>query len=759
MRKTIAVAAALTITLGACSGKSSTPGPSAAGLADRIERIRQRSLEGTTVFASFLKPVGDCDALLAHIQTEAAARVGPYGLPGLGYGGGPMALAGTGATARATEESAKAATPASPSQGTSGRAGTTPDFSGTNNQENGVDEPDIVKTDGKRIVTLTGNRLTVVEATGAVAGAVRKVSIGGDTFSPGELLMVGDRALVFGTSYDASSGGPKPMPAGRGIAVDSYPGHYGSGSATITEVDLSGTGAPKVGTTLKIDGAYLTGRLVGSTVRVVVRSVPKGLDFVTPQNAKGESRARKANEEVVLGTTLADWLASYELVDAAGRTLSKGLLTECANVDAPTEFAGFGSLSVLTFDATRPLTDGDAVTILAGGETVYASDTNLYVATQTWIDPEQQGNTTMAPIWQRDFATAIHQFSIDGAAPARYLASGNAPGYLLNQFSMSEYKGVLRLASTKGAPWNTPTKSESVITTLKRAGDKLEQLGQVGDMGRGERIYSVRFAEDTAYVVTFRQTDPFYTIDLSSPTKPKVVGELKVTGYSGYLHPIGDNLVIGVGQEATTQGRLQGTKVSLFDVSDLGNPKELAKWSVPSSQSGAEWDHHAFLWWPTTKTLVLPLAEYNRGNGSYGAVVLSVDRATGITEKGRVSHGTEKPANLGASDCRRAGAEEMRQWGAPTSDSLALVCEPGQAGGAVGYQCNRISSPEINSFAPGAATKVPKGGHIEFCYPVWNQPMPVQRSLVIGNSLWTLSQQRLQANELGTLVTTARVDL
>ena len=324
---------------------------------------------------------------------------------------------------------------------------------------------------------------------------------------------------------------------------------------------------------------------------------------------------------------------------------------------------------------------------------------------------------------------------------------------------MSEYKGVLRLASTKGAPWNTPTKSETVITTLKRAGDKLEQLGQVGDMGRGERIYSLRFAEDTAYVVTFRQTDPFYTIDLSSPAKPKVVGELKVTGYSGYLHPIGDNLVIGVGQEATTQGRVQGTKVSLFDVSDLANPKELAKWSVPSSQSGAEWDHHAFLWWPATKTLVLPLAEYNRGNGFYGAVVLSVDRATGITEKGRVSHGTEKPANLGASDCRRVTAEELRQWGTPASDSLALVCEPGQAGGAVGYQCNRVSSPEIESFAPGAATKVPKGAHIEFCYPVWNQPMPVQRSLVIGTSLWTLSQQRLQANELGTLVTTARVDL
>ena len=753
MRKTIAVAAALTITLGACSANSSTP----PALAERIERIRQRTTEGTTVFAAYLKPVGDCNALLAHIQAEAAGRVGPYGLPG--YGG--RVQFATGAVARGTAtatDGAKAAAPATANEGSSTPAGTgSTDFSGTNNQESGVDEPDIVKTDGKRIVTLTGNRLSVIEATGGTAGTVRKVAIGDGGFAPSELLVVGDRALVFGAAYSVDAG-PTPMAKRGGIAVDTYPG-FGSSTATVTEVDLSGTGTPKVGATLKIDGAYLTGRLVGTTVRMVVRSEPRGLDFVIPQNENGEARARKANEEVIVESTIGDWLASSELVDAGGKTMSKGQLTDCANVDAPTEFAGFGSLSVLTFDATKPLTRGDAVTVLAGGETVYASDASLYVATQTWIDPDQPSTSTMMPTWERDFATSIHQFSIAGTAPAKYLASGTVPGHLLNQFSMSEFNGVLRAASTKGTPWSSSTKSETFITTLKRTADKLDQLGQVGDMGRGERIYSVRFAENTAYVVTFRQTDPFYTIDLSTPAKPVVVGELKVTGYSGYLHPIGDHLVIGVGQEASTQGRVLGTKVSLFDVADLANPKELAKWSVPNSQSGAEWDHHAFLWWPATKTLVLPLTQYTGGNGAYGAAVLEVDRATGITEKGRVAHDNAKPTNLGASECRAVNAGELRKLGAPTNEVIALVCERGQNGGAIGYQCNRASEAEIKNNAAGTSVKVPEGGHVEYCYPIWNQPMPVQRSLVIGNSLWTLSPQRLQANTLGTLALTARVDL
>ena len=771
MRKHIALAAAVTITVAGCSSAPHTPAlpgttTSNAEITSRIDRIRQQALDGKIVFAAYLKPVGDCDALLAHLHTEAGARVGPYGLPGIGYGGGYATATGAIGRASATDSAgAKTATAAPPLTQSAPATSTAsaPGFSGTNNQEAAVDEPDIIKTDGKRIVTLNGNKLSVVNVDGGTAGAVRTTAIGETTFAPTELLMVGDHALVFGTRA-VGYGGPVPMAGVRSMPIDTiYSPYNGTGAATITEVDLSGTGAPKVGSTLRVDGAYLTARLVGSTVRMVLRSEPQQLDFVTPQNKNGEARARKANEDVILESKIDAWLPSYELLDNTGKITAKGLLTDCANVDAPTEFAGFGSLSVLTFDATKPLTNANAVSILAGGKTVYASDANLYVATETWIDPAAQDDRVAS--WERDYTTSIHEFSIGGSAPAHYVASGTVPGFLLNQFSMSEYKGVLRAASTKGVPWSNRNTSESFITTLKQSGDKLTQLGQVGNMGRGERLYSVRFADDAAYVVTFRQTDPFYTVNLTDPAKPSVVGELKINGYSGYLHPIGDNLVLGVGQDATSTGRVQGAKVSLFDVSDLANPKELAKWAVPNAQTGVEWDHHAFLWWPATKTLVFPLMEYANSTQFYGAVVLHVDRATGITEQGRVAHGTEKPANLGATDCRKLTQDELNRAGMNyfvAGEQLMLSCGKGQVGGAIGYQCSTIDPQQFvgpPNAGPTTTIAVAAGGHVEVCSTSWNQPTPIQRSVVIGSSLWTLSPQHLQANALDTLTRTARLDL
>jgi uncharacterized secreted protein with C-terminal beta-propeller domain len=171
---------------------------------------------------------------------------------------------------------------------------------------------------------------------------------------------------------------------------------------------------------------------------------------------------------------------------------------------------------------------------------------------------------------------------------------------------------------------------------LQNNGEALVPIGQVGGLGHGERIYGVRFIDDAAYVVTFRQVDPLYVVDLSDPTKPAVKGELKITGYSAYLHPIGPGRLLGIGQEATPEGRRAGVQASIFDVSDPASPKLVTRTVVGgNSYTSAEYDHHAFLYWAPAKLAVLPLSVYDQSQQFNGAIGMHVEDA-GISEVGRM---------------------------------------------------------------------------------------------------------------------------
>jgi uncharacterized secreted protein with C-terminal beta-propeller domain len=248
---------------------------------------------------------------------------------------------------------------------------------------------------------------------------------------------------------------------------------------------------------------------------------------------------------------------------------------------------------------------------MTDAQTVYASDKSLYLATQRF-------NGTAS--------TAIHAFAAAERGKTEYRATGAVPGTLLNQWSMSEHEGHLRVASTD--------EKESFVTVL---GERLGQVGQVGGLGRDERIYAVRFMGTRGFVVTFRQVDPLYTLDLSQPNRPQVLGELKILGYSAYLHPVGDNLLLGVGQDATPEGRTRGTQLSLFDISNLRAPAKLHGVTLGSgSSSEVEFDHHAFLFWPAAGLAVLPVSAQ-----SSGAIGFHLDGAAGIREVGRVTHGPE----------------------------------------------------------------------------------------------------------------------
>ena len=228
--------------------------------------------------------------------------------------------------------------------------------------------------------------------------------------------------------------------------------------------------------------------------------------------------------------------------------------------------------------------------------------------------------------------TEIYQFDTGGPGRPRYVAAGSVPGTPVNQYALSEWQGHLRVATTRETARGTT--SESAVHVLTRRGDRLAQTGVVAGLGRGERIYAVRFLGDTGYVVTFRQTDPLYALDLTDPAAPRVTGELKITGWSAYLHPVPGGRLLGVGQEADSRGRALGLQVSLFDVHDPARPARLARYHVPESMSTVEYDPHAFLFEPATGLLALPL-----GTGSIRLLTVA-DRD--ITEVGTVDHGNHQ---------------------------------------------------------------------------------------------------------------------
>ena len=466
------------------------------------------------------------------------------------------------------------------------------DSSRTNIQEAGVDEPDVVKTDGRLIYALAGNSLHVVDARAErprLLGSLKLES------SATELLLRGSRVLVI-----AGGGGyyGRPVPMAE-MATTVAPGWY-QPKTVLTEVDASDPASMTVTRTQEIDGSYVSARQTGETARLVISSPARAI----------------YDDDPVLERRVSGWVPRSTFRSRVSGRRSTRVVSACRRVRRAQVFAGLDMLTVLTVDMGRGLPSVEADSVMTNGQTVYASTRSLYVGTASWYGE----------------GTTLHKFDASRDGITVYEASGKVAGTILNQFSLSEHEGFLRAASTVG-------NDESFVTVLEQRGGALEQVGRVGGLGKGERIYSVRFIGDRGYVVTFRQVDPLYTLDLSNPRAPRVRGELKILGYSAYLHPISDDLLIGVGQDATEAGRTQGTQISLFDVSDPANPRRLHAQRVAGeyASSEAEYDHHAFLWWPKTNLAVIPVSVYDGERSFNGAIGFRVGRS-GIEEAGRASH-------------------------------------------------------------------------------------------------------------------------
>ena len=678
MRKQLAVLLALALVASACVRTSDVGG--------------NRPVTVGAIGATALTLFDSCDDYLDYARAEAIARVTAYGLDGYGYYGGGFGVDDVAVLER--EESAPATTVAASSE-SSGQAdaalgsdGGGGDFSESNVQVAGIDEPDLVKTDGERIFVLANGSLYVLNTDGDLLGSQR-LEIWTES-----MFIYEDTVVVFSSDWGSYRG-------------------FGAGSP-ITEVlmlDVSDPSDISIVERLRVDGSQVSARLIDNQMRLVVSAVPLGFEWVYPQGSglRSESAALEANKKLIEDSTVDNWLPYYVHTGPAGDT--EGVLVQCSNAFHPSQFSGFELLTIVTLDLSKGLVPETSTGLMAGGSTLYATADSMYIAQQRWIDwseesPDVEGITT-----------DIHAFDTAGEV-VTYRASGSVPGFLLNQFAMDEYQGDLRVASTRTPEWFGRGESDSVVSVLREDEGELAVIGSVEGLGVTEQIRSVRFLGPLGYVVTFRQTDPLYVIDLSDPTGPEVKGELKINGYSAYLHPYGDGQIVGIGQDATDQGRTLGLQVSLFDVSDAESPVRTDALSLSNAYTEAEWNHLAVTAW--RDRFFIP---FERWGGEevffddgeepqidetlidepfifeFEAGLLVVEIADdGIRDVGRIQH----PSNYFCWD-EETGEVEF-------GSELADFCEPDYGG-------------------------------------------QIRRSLIIGDQIFTVSHTGIQSNDYETLAT------
>jgi hypothetical protein len=577
------------------------------GQLGRVEAAPRVNSAGFNIFNS-------CEKFLAYVRPIALAQVGPYGF----IGGGPVFSDQGGAPF--TTVAAAAPAPAGPvpieqpAVLTKSESGGT---STTNTQEAGVDEGDLVETDGRYVYTALGNRLTVADTeSGKLVGNFTLTGNGGNA----RLLLDGKRLAVINSLYTNLGG-----------------------ETVVTVYDVTNPAAITKIQTTHLEGTAIATRSVQNRARLVLNtSFGQRIQqkFPSPgqiNDQKAAAKATEANKKIIRSAPASDWLPRRFTEGPNGAAGPIETVLPCSQIGRPTDPSGLGLTWVATVDLDIPgasnVVRGSAGVIASAGIT-YASPDTLYVATTRYNQTPQPSNKV---------TSEVHAFNMLVPDGARWIASGRFNGYLLNQFSMSEYDGALRIASTRGDGGFGGTNTSGVQIMMLNAQNRkqLVTVGEVWGLGTNEQIYAVRFVGPTGYVVTFRQVDPLYVLDLADRRAPKVVGELKIPGFSSYLHPIGDGLMLGIGQDATDQGRRIGAQVSLFDVKDPSKPQRLSSLAI-GNETAAQYDHLAFLWWPASRDVFLPTSNYQTQTGypTFGVNVARVgDRATpALTSRGLITH-------------------------------------------------------------------------------------------------------------------------
>ncbi len=573
---------------------------------------------------------------------EAAIRDGGgIGLHGIGAGGGG---AGFGYGAGSVALAGRAAAPAVRLPRMAKSA------SDTNVQVAGVDEADIVKTDGRYVYLALNGSLRIVEALSP--HVVAQVKLPGTTR---ELFVEGDRVVVY------TSSGPNARaswsPTGGKRCTYGYDCTFaGDGSSTqVFVLDVSDHAAPKVVRSIALSGSLVAARRIGNGVHTVVsdgdspaaeyESWPPELDTCGTTEAVVKAKFAKLradNERRIRARA-----TSFPTITERGQAkpMCNGLLRTALS-------DGRAFTSVVSFDLADDETAPTTATLQSRPGPVFASEGALYLSV---VHRKEIGGGRWYSYYAPsvDEVSEIHKFRI-GASPkeTRYVGSGTVPGHVLNQFAMDEWYGYLRVATTRGRVPDPHV--ESAISILAEGeGGNLARVGAIGKIAPGEDIRAVRFDGDRGYVVTFKKTDPLFVLDLFQPTQPAILGELKIPGFSTYIHRIDPEHLLSIGFDANDHGSFatfDGVILQLFDVKNPTDPKLLHKEKIGTrgSSSEAATDHLAFNWFADQGLLAVPMTICEGGgdgrNGDQlafsGLLVYDVDVETGFKRLGGVDHGT-----------------------------------------------------------------------------------------------------------------------
>ncbi len=523
------------------------------------------------------------------------------------------------------------------------------DYSGTNNQENGVDEADFVKTDGYHVYVLNGNRLhifgvpefgdLVPESEFEIEGRPRQMLVNSEA----------GRAAVF--SYIDPWYLPEEHPLRDLLGFeenDNWMWRVGQVSK-VTILDISDRTAPTLERELFLEGSYQTARMVDSSVRLGAYSwmnVPGLYDwwwYFDDELTQDLAERRVKNR--IRELSLAELIPQIYERSASGEFTTHSLSQDsCRSFYRPDNSHGRGFTTIMSLDLAADSLSYDADHVISNHPTIYSSVDNMYIA--------ESAHDWWWFWWNDDHPDQVnvHMFDIRTPGESLYRGSGRVAGSINNQFALDEHEGYLRVATTtdRWTRWwlEDPPAPENHLFVLQLQESEMVEVGHLGGIAPNESIFASRMIGDKGFMVTFERVDPLFTLDLSDPTKPRLVGELELPGFSTYIHPLDNDKLLTIGVGGDENGANWRTQISMFDVADFANPaifdQETLIQEGEWGWSEALYEHKAFQYWAPKKLLAVPLSGVRETAVGWeyqsGLRLVTVDLDTGLQPYGAIDH-------------------------------------------------------------------------------------------------------------------------